>query len=95
VNSTPQKTTIPGRNLGRRFLVFEVEIVGDDLYCTNTKRVQMGLGPPGVSGDGWYPGIRPPWKFGSFGPQDLRQNHYPTSKNIQKYCFGLFGLHWM
>ena len=46
---TPQKTTIPGRNLGRWVWVFEVEIVGDDLYCTNTKRVQMGLG---VSGDG-------------------------------------------
>ena len=24
----------------------QVEIVGDDLYCTNTKRVQMGLGIP-------------------------------------------------
>lgn len=28
------------------FRSYKVEIVGDDLYCTNTKRVQMGLGIP-------------------------------------------------
>jgi len=37
-----------------------------------------------------YPGLRRPWKFGSFGPQDLRQNHYPTSRNIQNHFFGTF-----